>query len=121
MLEYLNMLDKIFGTQTAALTLLHLFHYGEIHARGLSRDISISLSTVQKQLQKFEEAGVVVSKKIGTTRIFFFNKKSPLTRPLMDLVGVIHSSMSVEDKEQMFHERKRPRRSGKPVVGRGQK
>lgn len=115
------MLDKIFGTQTAALTLLHLFHYGEIHARGLARDIDISLSSVQSQLQKFEEAGIVVSKKIGTTRIFFFNKKSPLVSPLMQLINVIHSSMSIEDKEQLFKERKRPRRSGKPVIGRGNK
>jgi len=115
------MLDKIFGTKTASLTLLHLFHYGELHARDLARDIDISLSTVQKQLAKFEDAGIVVSKKIGTTRIFSFNKKSPLTKPLMELVGVIHASMSREDKELMFSSRKRPRRAGKPVIGRGRK
>jgi DNA-binding HxlR family transcriptional regulator len=115
------MLDKIFGTKTASYTLLHLFHYGELHARGLSRDIEISLSTVQKQLKKFEDSGVVVSKKIGNTRIFSFNKKSPLTKPLMELVGIIHASMSVDDKEILFKSRKRPRRAGKPVIGRGSK
>ncbi|MBL6992258.1 MAG: winged helix-turn-helix transcriptional regulator [Bacteriovoracaceae bacterium] len=115
------MLDKIFGTKTASFILLHLFHYGEIHARGVSRDISISLSTVQKQLEKFEDSGVVVSKKIGNTKIFSFNQKSPLTKPLMELVGVVHSSMSLADKEILFKTRKRPRRAGKPVIGQGEK
>ncbi|MBF0315990.1 MAG: winged helix-turn-helix transcriptional regulator [Oligoflexia bacterium] len=115
------MLEKIFGTKTASFTLLHLFHYGEIHARGLSREIAISLSSVQNQLIKFEEAGVVISKKIGTTRVYSFNKKSPLTKPLMELINVIHSNMSISDKELLFKERKRPRRSGKPVIGRGNK
>ena len=115
------MLDKIFGTKTAAFILLHLFHYGELHARGVARDINISLSTVQKQLEKFEDAGVVISKKIGNTRIFSFNKKSPLTKPLMELIGIIHSTMSISDKELLFHDRKRPRRNGKPVVGRSDK
>ena len=58
----------------------------------------------------------MVSKLIGNVRIFFFNKKSPLTKPLMDLMKVVHSSMSVEDKEQLFSDRNRPRRSGKPVL-----
>ncbi|OGC76532.1 hypothetical protein A2619_00885 [candidate division WWE3 bacterium RIFOXYD1_FULL_39_9] len=115
------MLDKIFGTKTAALVLLHLFHYGDVHARRLARDIAISLSSIQGQLKKFEEAGLVVSKKIGTTRIFFFNKKSPLVRPLLDLLKVIYSSMSIDDKELLFNKRKRSRRAGKPIIGRGDK
>ena len=114
------MIEKIFGTKTASFTLLHLFHYGELHARGLSRDIEISLSTVQKQLEKFEDSGVVVSKKIGNTKIFSFNKKSPLTKPLMELIGIVHSSMSISDKEMLFKSRKRPRRKGKPIIGRGE-
>ena len=113
-------LDKIFGTKTASFILLHLFHYGELHARGIARDIEISLSTVQNQLEKFEDSGVVTSKRIGNIRIFSFNKKSPLTKPLMELVGIIHSSMSISDKEILFKSRKRPRRAGKPVVGRGE-
>ncbi len=112
------MLDKLFGTQTAAFILLHLYHYGEVYARALARDLDISLSAVQKQLQKFEEAGVVVSKLMGRTRIYSFNKKSPLTKPLMELVDVIYSSMSISDKEHLFETRQRPRRSGKPVRGR---
>lgn len=110
------MLDKLFGTQTAEFILLHLFHYGEIHARGLARDTNKSLSAIQNQLHKFEAAGVIVSKKIGNVRIYRFNKKFPLTKPLMELVQIVHSSMSLSDKADFFSERKRPRRAGKPVI-----
>lgn len=110
------MLDKILGTETAAFIMLHLFHYGEVHARGLARDTGKSLSAIQNQLQKFEEAGVILSKKVGNVRLYRFNKKSPLTKPLMDLIGIIHASMSLPDKAIFFSERKRPRRAGKPVI-----
>jgi len=112
------MLDKLFGTQTAGFVLLHLYHYGEVYARRLARDLDMSLSPVQKQLQKFEEAGVVVSKLMGRTRIYAFNQKSPLTKPLMELINVVYTSMSLSDKELLFKSRQRPRRPGKPVIGR---
>lgn len=114
------MLQGLFGTKTAGLILLHLYHYGELHARGLSRDLEISLSSIQNQLKKFEDSGFVASKKIGNVRVYFFNKKSPLTRPLLDLIKVIHSAMSFEDKEKVFKTRKRPRRAGKPTIGRSE-
>ena len=72
------MIEKLFGNKTASLILLFLYHYGELHASGLSRDIDVSLSAVQNQLEKFEDIGIVVSKKIGNVRIFTFNQKSPL-------------------------------------------
>ena len=110
------MIDKLFGTKNAALVLLYIYHYGEAHPRGVAKGIDASLSSVQNQLNKFEESGVMVSKLVGNVRIFFFNKKSPLTKPLMDLIKVVHSSMSIEDKELLFSDRNRPRRSGKPVL-----
>ncbi len=112
------MLSKILGTKTAEFIMLHLFHYGEVYARGLAKDSGISLSSVQNQLAKFEDAGVIISKKMGNVRIYRFNKKSPLTQPLMELVKVVHSSMSDRDKARLFSARKRPRRAGKPVIGR---
>lgn len=112
-------LDKIFGTKTAAFIMLHLFHYGEVYARGLSRDIEISLSSIQNKLEQFEDAGIIVSKKMGNVRIYSFNFKSPLVSPLVELIKIVHSSMSLEDKEILFKKRQRPRRKGKPVIGRG--
>lgn len=112
------MLEKLFGSEKAAYILLYLYHYGEVHLRAIARGIGASVSAVSNQLKKFEEAGVITSKEAGRTRLYFFNKKSPLTRPLMDMVGIVHFSMSNSDKEKLFSLRTRPRRSGKPIIGR---
>jgi len=74
------MIEVIFGNKTAAQVMLYLFHYGEAYANGLARDMKITLSQVQKQLDKFENAGILVSKKTGTVRIYSFNPKLGVTK-----------------------------------------
>lgn len=115
------MIDKLFGSKNAGYILLYLFHYGEAHPRGIAKGLKISLSAVQNQVERFEESGVLVSKLIGNVRVYSFNKKFPITKPLLEILTIVHSSMSREDKEELFHERKRPRRTGKPVIGRGER
>lgn len=114
------MLEKILGSDTAMKIMLHLVHYGEIYPSAVAKDYEISLSAVQKQFERFEEAGVLVSKLVGKTRVYFFNKKSPIVRPFMDLVKVYYDGLSLEDKEIIFSTRRRPRRAGKPVVRKGE-
>lgn len=110
------MIEVIFGNKTAAKIMLYLFHYGEAYANGLARDMKITLSQVQKQLDKFELAGILVSKKMGTVRIYTFNPKLGVTKKIKELIQVFYESMSLEQREEMFHERRRPRRRGKPVI-----
>lgn len=110
------MLETILGNKTAARLMLYLYHYGEAFASGVSKDMSITLSQVQKQLDKFEMAGVLVSKKTGTVRIYEFNPKLGVVKKLKELIGAFYDSMPLEEKEEMFGERRRPRRRGKPVI-----
>ncbi len=114
------MLDKILGSDTAMKIMLHLIHYGEIYPSAVAKDYQISLSAVQKQFERYEESGILVSKLVGKTRIYFFNKKSPTVKPFMDLIKVYYDGLSLEDKEKIFFERRRPRRPGKPVIKKGQ-
>jgi DNA-binding transcriptional ArsR family regulator len=114
------MLEKILGSDTAMKIMLHLIHYGEIYPSAVAKDYQISLSAVQKQFARFEEAGILVSKLVGKTRVYFFNKKSPTVKPFMDLVKVYYNGLSIDDKEKIFAERRRPRRPGKPVIRKGQ-
>ena len=65
------MIEDIFGNQTAAKVMLYLFHYGEAYASGLAKDMKITLSQVQKQLDRFDGAGILVSKTMGKTRILY--------------------------------------------------
>lgn len=108
-----DMLENILGTPTAAAIMLHLIHFGEVHARDLAKDLDVTLSDMQEQLETYEESEVLISSKSGTTRRYVFNKKSPYTRPLMDLIRVQYNSMSEAEKEQYFQPRVAARRGSK--------
>lgn len=113
------MLDKITGSKTAQLALLHLFHHGETFPSAVANDFEIAVSQVQKQLERFEEAGVLVSKLVGRTRTYRFNEKSGTARAFKELVKREYDSLLTEEKDSLFKTRRRPRRKGKPVLGRG--
>jgi hypothetical protein len=110
------MLEGIFGNKTAEKILLHLFHYGESHASGIARDFNIALNPVVNQLNRFELSGVLISKEVGRSRIYSFNPKSPLTKPLKGLVEVAYESIPLSERQKLFQTRRRPRRKGKPVT-----
>ncbi len=113
------MLDKILGSETAMKIMLHLIHYVEIYPSAVSKDYKIALSAVQKQFARFEEAGVLVSKLVGKTRVYKFNMKSKVAKTFHDLVRLYYDGLSPSDKEQIFSERRRPRRAGKPIIKKG--
>ena len=110
------MLEGIFGNQTAEKVLLSLFHYGEGYVRGIAQDFGIAETPVKGQLERLEKSGVVHSKLVGKTRLYTFNEKSPYTKPLKLLLEVLYSSIPLKQRAQLFAKRKRPRRTGKPVI-----
>lgn len=110
-------LVALFGNRTAAMLMLYLFHYGEIYPTGAARDLGLSLSPVQRQLEKFEAAGLFVSRLLGGVRIYTFQAKHPAARKLQELVGIFYEGMPLEERERVFGVRRRPRRRGKPVIG----
>jgi DNA-binding transcriptional ArsR family regulator len=110
------MLETIFGNKTAAHIMLYLFHYGEAYGSGISKDMKITLSQVQKQLDKFETAGILVSKKMGTVRIYTFNPKLGVVKKITELIKDFYEAIPISQREVMFNVRRRPRRKGKPVI-----
>ncbi len=110
------MLEKILGSDIAMKIMLHLVHYGEMYPSAVAKDYELTLSAVQKQFARFEEAGVLVSKLVGRTRVYMFNKKSKAATKFYDLIKVYYDGLSVKDKEKIFSQRRRPRRPGKPVI-----
>ena len=113
------MLDKILGSKTAQKIFLHLYHHGESYPSAVARDFKISLGQVQRQFDRFEDAGILVSKLVGKTRIYQFNKKQGvILKPFIELIEVIYDSIPLKEKELLFSVRRRPRRKGKPVLGR---
>lgn len=110
-------LVALFGNRTAAKIMLYLFHYGDAYARGAARDLGIAVSAVQRQLDKFDAAGLLVSRMVGNTRVYSFNPRHPATGRLKDLIQVFYEAMTIRERERFFPTRRRPRRKGKPVVG----
>lgn len=111
-----NMLEGIFGNHTAERVLLHVFHYGEIHASAIANDYGIALNPIKGQLDRFERSGILVSRVIGRSRVYSFNPKSPLMKPVKELVGIVYESIPLREREKIFGVRRRPRRKGKPVL-----
>ena len=64
------MLELILGNKTAERVLLHIYHYGEIHASAISSDYKIALTPILNQLNRFEMAGILISKEIGKARLY---------------------------------------------------
>ncbi len=109
-------LQDLFGGKAAEAVLLSLFHYGEAYGRAISRDFSVSLDGVQRQLDRFERSGAIVCKRQGRTLVYTWNPKSRVAARLRDLVGVIYDGLSNGAKEALFPERRQPRAKDKPVI-----
>jgi len=110
------MLEGIFGNKTAEKVLLHIYHYGQIHASAIAQDYGIYSRSVLNQLERFENAGILVSKQIGKSRVYMLNKKSPYYGPFNEILRIAYESIPLEERIQRFKKRRRPRRKGKPVL-----
>lgn len=110
------MIEQISGSKTAYQIFLHLFHYGESYASAVVKTFGLSLGQVQRQFDRFEKSGLLVSKLSGKTRLYSFNPKSPFTKPFKEMVRIEYENIPLSERSQIFAERNRPRRPGKPVI-----
>ena len=115
------MLEAIFGNKTAEKVLLHIYHYGEIHARAIAEDYGAAVNPIRNQIEKFENAGILVGKTVGRTRLYSFNPKSALIKPINELLKIAYESIPIEEREIIFMARRRPRKIGKPIINGLQK
>lgn len=102
----------LFGSESAYQVLMFLQNYERGYASEIARTYGTSLNPIQNQLNKFEELGILISRKEANARVFYF-KQSPVTdslrRFLKDMLEVLPKSAV----EKFYRERRRPRRFGK--------
>jgi hypothetical protein len=110
------MLEGIFGNKTAEKVLLHIYHYGQIHASAIAQDYRTALNPIKGQLDRFERMGLVASKEVGRSRLYFFNPKSVFVAPVKEILRISYESIPLKEREQLFSNRRRPRKKGKPVL-----
>ncbi len=110
------MLEGIFGNKTAEKVLLHIFHYGESHASGIAQNFTVAVNPIIQQLDRFERAGVLVSKVFGRSRMYSFNPKSPFTKPVREIIEIAYEGIPLTERQKIFATRRRPRSKGKPIT-----
>ena len=107
------MLEAAFGSATAERVLLYLHRYDEAYGRQVAQALGTAPSEVQKQLQKFEAGGILVSRLVGRTRVYGWNPRSVFVAPLRELLQAILEHLPAEQRGPFARGRRRPRRAGK--------
>ncbi|MDX2495821.1 MAG: winged helix-turn-helix domain-containing protein [Desulfuromusa sp.] len=109
------MVESILGSLNCERVMIYLIARDEGYAREIARFFEVGLAPVQKQLEKLENGGVVYSKKVGRTRVYAFNPRYPFLQELVALMEKVLTFYPEEMKELLLMNRRRPRRSGKPL------
>lgn len=107
------MLEGILGNPTAERVLLYLEQYSEGYARAIAATFELSLSMVQRQLERFERQGLLVSQVKGRTRLFTWNPRYAFLAELRALLKSALRALPAQERRRYFAQRRRPRRTGK--------
>ena len=109
------MLSPLLGSENSERVLIFILKREEGYAREITRFFDVTLYAIQKQLEKLENGGVLVSKKVGQTRLYQFNPRYPFLKELMALLEKAYSFYPEDVREKLEMNRRRPRRKGKPL------
>lgn len=103
------------GSENAERVLIYILVRGKGYASEIADFFDVDLSPIQKQLLKFEAGGVLVSTLAGRTRMFQFNPTYAFLPELKELLQKAFQFYPQEEMERLKFERRRPRRTGKPL------
>lgn len=82
------MLEGLLGNKSAEKVMLALYERGELHASAIAQMFDTALDPIKKQLERFEEAGFLVSRVVGRSRLYSFNEKHPIVGALKDVLAI---------------------------------
>lgn len=108
------MLEPILGSKNAERVLLFILARQQGYAREIASFFCTDVNGIQKQLEKFEAGGVLVSQWIGKTRLYTFNPHYPFCEQLKVLLEKALTFYSPEEREDLYMNQRRLRRKGKP-------
>jgi DNA-binding MarR family transcriptional regulator len=109
------MIEVLLGSRNAERVLIYIFSRQEGYAREIARFFQADLKSIQKQLDKLEAGGVLVSREIGRTRPYAFNPRYAFLRELKNLLEKALSFYPAKDREELMMNRRRPRGRGKAL------
>jgi len=109
------MMESILGSRSKEKILFYISGRNEGYAREIANFYKTSLTPIQKQLDNLENGGILISRKIGKTIVYEYNKRYPFFEQLRMLIEKGISFLPVNDKNNLLLSRKRPRRKNKPI------
>ena len=109
------MVTGLFGNEVAERVLLFLQNYEQGYAREIAALFGLPLFSVQRQLQKLENAGVLASRMAGRTRIFSMNPRYYFKPELSALLEKALAALPQDEIQTYYRRRVRHRRTGKPL------
>jgi hypothetical protein len=111
-------LAELLGSKTAEKIFLYLYHYPEGHARGIAKDMKMGFGQVERQLKRYEDIDLLISRLVGKTRVYLFNPRYVFHTQMKDMIAKLYNSLPIADKKLLFPARQKPRKRDKPVIGR---
>ena len=108
------MLEPILGSGSSERVLIFILAREKGYATEIARLFKTKLYSIQKQLDKLELGGVLVSYTAGRTRLYTFNPRYPFLKELKSLLSKALSYYPQDERESLLMNRRRPRRRGKP-------
>jgi DNA-binding transcriptional ArsR family regulator len=109
------MLEPLFESESKEKALLYIYTHGESYPREIARSLGLYVNTVQYQLLKLENGGVLYSKLKGRVRLFGINPRYPFKKELEALLEKTLAFIPGSERERLYAPRLRPRRTGKPL------
>jgi len=109
------MIEVILGSKNAERVLIYIYARGEGYAREIARFYETDLFPIQKQLDKLEAGGVLVSREMGKTRPYVFNPRYPFLNELKALLAKAFSFFPQDEQDKLMMNRRRPRAREKPL------
>ncbi|SRR6266542_5105799 len=109
------MIEVILGSKNVERVLIYIYARGEGYAREIARFYETDLLPIQKQLDKLEAGGVLVSREVGKTRPYVFNPRYPFLNELQALLKKAFSFYPQKEQDGLTMNRRRPRARGKAL------
>lgn len=109
------MLESVLGSISCERVLVFLAARDEGYAREIATFFSTSLAPIQKQLDKLEAGGVLISRTAGRTRLYNFNPRYAFLVELKAFLNKAILFYDQENQDKLLLNRRRPRRRGKPL------
>jgi hypothetical protein len=109
------MLEPLLGSTNAERALLYLLVREQGYASEIAEYFDTDLYGIQKQLDKLENGGVLISHKAGKTRLFTISPRYAFIKELRLLLEKALTYYPIDEQDRLRITRRRPRRKGKPL------